>query len=43
MYIISIKALKSINGAKFHPIISTAKYILIGLNNNHGLDKYYLN
>jgi len=28
MYIIFIKDLKSINGAKFHIIISTAKYII---------------
>jgi len=28
MYIICIKDLKSINGAKFHPIISKAKYII---------------
>jgi len=28
MYIICIKDLKSINGAKFHPIISIAKYII---------------
>jgi len=29
MYIISIKDLKSINGAKFQIIISTAKYIIV--------------
>jgi len=28
MYIICIKDLKSINDAKFHSIISTAKYII---------------
>jgi len=40
MYIISIKDLKPINGAKFHIIISAAKYIIAIKNKTQVVCKY---